>query len=148
MANALITRKGGSSRYYGGVGLTWQNGNGGTSDILDTQNNKSKKITAVANNVHELSNKNVYIQGSNDGKTWNNIWKWGSGSYNCNYGGNGAIHSGNIDTTYRYFRITTDGNTSGWGSYGTAAVFVKDSGGGLNSLLNCIANIFRKEVLA
>ena len=60
MGNALITRKGGSSRYYGGVGLTWQNGNGGTSDILDTQNNKSKKITAVANNVHELSNKNVY----------------------------------------------------------------------------------------
>ena len=132
MANALITRKGSSSRYYGGVGLTWQNGNGGTSDILDTQNNKSKKITAVANNVHELSNKNVYIQGSDDGKTWNNIWKWGSGSYSGNYGGNGAIHSGNIDTTYRYFRITTDGNTSGWGSYGAAAVFVKDSGGGTN----------------
>lgn len=44
MANALITRKGGSSRYYGGVGMTWQNGNGGTSDILDTQNNKSKKL--------------------------------------------------------------------------------------------------------
>lgn len=130
MANALITRKGGSSRYYGGVGLTWQNGEGGTSDILDTQNNKLKKITAIANNVHELSNKNVYIQGSDDGKKWDNIRIWCSGDYNKNYGGKGAVHSADIGTTYRYFRITTDGNTSGWGSYGAAAVFVKDSGGG------------------
>ena len=47
----------------------------------------------------------------------------GSGKVTAISGGTGGVHSDSTSTSYRYFRVTTDGNTSGWGSYGCACLW-------------------------
>lgn len=140
MANVLITRKGGSTKLTGEK-LASSNGGGSITlekdyvAIVVTRSVDGKRTQAGMPSCN--ANGLDYLTGASTG----------------NWGYNGSIGKDNDYVTQtdvygsakKGHSISWGGASNGWGHVLIVGIL---SGGGLNSLLNCIANIFRKEVLA
>ncbi len=135
MANALITRKGGSEKY---VIFTNNSSSMQYSDICFAPNGVR---FYYAQHTYGSGSAQMDLQGSDDKSNFVTIVNKGSGE-------GGAEFGNTVYKNYKYYRVRGYVRNNKNVNNFNMAVLETLSGGVLTKYLTFIANIFRKEVLA